>query len=275
MSDVTAPTHMSALSERLEAIKAEGRSALIGYLPVGYPNVERSIKAMVTMVEAGVDVVEVGLPYSDPVMDGPTIQVAAEAALVAGTKVSDVFTAVKAVVDAGAPAVVMSYFNPMLQYGLERFATDLAEAGGSGAITPDLTPDAAGPWLSAARARSLDTIFLVAPSSTNERLHLTVRETSGFVYAASLMGVTGERASVGGGAEDLVAKTRAAGAPRVCVGLGVSTGVQAAQVATYADGVIVGSALVRCLTEHDDETAALAALKNKVAELAAGVRGMA
>jgi tryptophan synthase alpha chain len=169
----------------------------------------------------------------------------------------------------------MSYYNPMLQYGLERFAADLVAAGGSGAITPDLTPDSAGLWLAAARARELDTIFLVAPSSTQERLHMTAAETTGFVYAASLMGVTGERSSVGAGAEQLVTATRAAGAKRVCVGLGVSTGEQAANVARFADGVIVGSALVRCLVEHDNEDAALDALRTKTAELARGVRGEA
>lgn len=264
---------MSALTDRLDAIRGEGRSALIGYLPVGFPSVERSVRAMIAMVEAGVDIVEVGLPYSDPVMDGPMIQMAAERALQGGTHVSDAFTAVKAVTDAGAPAVVMSYYNPMLQFGLERFAADLASAGGSGAITPDLTPDSAGLWLAAARARELDTIFLVAPSSTQQRLHMTATETTGFVYAASLMGVTGERSSVGAGAEQLVAATRAAGAQRVCVGLGVSTGAQAADVARFADGVIVGSALVRCLVEHDNEDAALDALRTKTAELARGVRG--
>lgn len=263
---------MSHLTDRLDAIKAEGRSALIGYLPVGFPSVERSIRAMTAMVEAGVDIVEVGLPYSDPVMDGPIIQQAAEKALERGSHVADAFTAVRAVVEAGAPAVIMSYFNPMLQYGLERFADDLVSAGGSGAITPDLTPDAAGGWLEVARSRSLDTVFLVALSSTNERLHMTAHETTGFVYAASLMGVTGERATVGGGAEQLVAATRAAGAPRVCVGLGVSTGVQAAEVARYADGVIVGSALVRCLIDHEDESVALEALRLKTRELARGVR---
>lgn len=263
---------MSHLTDRLDAIKAEGRSALIGYLPVGFPTVDRSIRAMVAMVEAGVDIVEVGLPYSDPVMDGPVIQLAAEKALERGSRVSDAFTAVRAVVDAGAPAVIMSYFNPMLQYGLERFADDLVAAGGSGAITPDLTPDAAGGWLEVARSRSLDTVFLVALSSTNERLHMTASETTGFVYAASLMGVTGERAAVGGGAEGLVARTRAAGAPRVCVGLGVSTGVQASEVARYADGVIVGSALVHCLIDHEDESQALEALRLKTRELARGVR---
>lgn len=266
---------MTHLSERLAEITAEGRAALVGYLPVGYPSLEGSIAAMRAMVEAGVDIVEVGVPYSDPVLDGPVIQRAAEAALAGGTRVADTMAAVRAVVEAGAPAVPMTYYNPVLQYGLERFAADLAEAGGSGAITPDLTPDAGPEWIAAARAAGLDTIFLVAPSSTAERLDMTVRATTGFVYAASLMGVTGERTSVGEAAERLVARARDAGAPAVCVGLGVSTGAQAAEVARYADGVIVGSALVRALLDAPNEPAGLDALRAKVAELAAGVRGHA
>lgn len=263
---------MRALTARIDDCREQGRAALIGYLPVGYPSVEASARAMVAMVEAGVDIVEVGIPYSDPVLDGPVIQEAAEAALRAGVRVADAFTAVRAVVAAGAPAVVMSYYNPMLQYGLERFADDLAQAGGSGVILPDLTPDVAAEWLALAADRGLASVFLVAPSSTQERLHYTVAHTTGFVYAASLMGVTGERASVGSAAERLVADTRAAGAERVCVGLGVTTGEHARTVAAYADGVIVGSALVRCLLIHPDEPAALVALREKTAELAAGVR---
>ena len=263
---------MSALTDRLDAVKAEGRSALIGYLPVGFPDLDTSIAAMRAIVAAGADAVEVGLPYSDPVLDGTTIQNAAEAALRGGTRVADVFPAVKAVVEAGAPAVVMSYFNPMLQFGLEEFAKRLAEAGGSGVILPDMTPDTAGEWLEVAERYALDTVFLVAPSSTVERIHMTVEATSGFVYAASLMGVTGERASVGDAAAALVERTRAAGAERVCVGLGVTTGAHAAQVAAYADGVIVGSALVKALNE-DSGSGAFASLEEKTRELAAGVRG--
>ena len=266
---------MSAVSAAIDSAKAEGRAALIGYLPVGYPDVERSCRAMVAMVEAGVEIVEVGVPYTDPVLDGPTIQVAAAAALERGVRVADALTAVRAVVGAGAAAVVMTYYNPILQYGLATFATELAEAGASGVILPDLTPDVADEWLAAAAEAGLETTFLVAPSSTPERLHMTVAATTGFVYAASLMGVTGERATVGDQAERLVRDTRAAGAPRVCVGLGVTTGAHAAQVATYADGVIVGSALVRCLTDNEDEAAALDALRAKTRELAAGVRGQA
>ncbi|WP_084126392.1 tryptophan synthase subunit alpha [Demequina sp. NBRC 110054] len=267
---------MTALGDRLDQIKAEGRSALIGYLPVGFPSVEGSARAMREMVEAGVDIVEVGLPYSDPVMDGETIQLAAEAALARGTRVGDVFEGVRAVVEAGAVAVVMSYWNPILQYGPARFADDLLAAGGSGVILPDITPDAGSGWAEVAASRDLDTIHLVALTTTTERMHLTCQASSGFVYAAALMGVTGERSSIGGGVEELVGRARDAGAPRVCVGLGVKTGEHAAQVASYADGVIVGSALVRCLADHpDDLDAGIAALRAKTEELAAGVRGHA
>ncbi len=266
---------MTALGNRLAEIREEGRAALIGYLPAGFPSAEGSLRAIAGLVEAGVDVVEVGIPYSDPVLDGPVIQRASARALDAGTRITDAFRAVAAAVDAGAPAVVMTYYNPMLQYGLSRFADDLKAAGGSGVITPDLTPDSAEEWMAAAAARDLDHIFLVAPSSTPERLAMTAAASTGFLYAASLMGVTGERGAVGAAAESLVSRARGAGATTVCVGLGVSTGAQATQVAAYADGVIVGSALVRPLLDAADEDAGIAAMKAKVAELAAGVRGRA
>ena len=263
---------MSGMKAAIDAARAQGRAALIGYLPVGYPSVESSCRAIAAMVEAGVDGVEVGIPYSDPSLDGPTVQEAAEAALVAGVRVRDVFAGVRAAVEAGAPAVVMSYYNPLLQYGLERFATDLAAAGGSGVILPDLTPDNAKEWLTAAAVHGLETTFLVAPSSTQERIHYTVTATTGFLYATAVMGVTGERATIGTQAERLVRDSRAAGATHICVGIGVTTGEHAAKVAAYADGVIVGSALVRCLLDNSDEDAALSALRAKVRELANGVR---
>ncbi len=257
----------------LDAARAEGRAALIVYLPVGYPDVDGSIEAARTAVAAGADIVELGLPYSDPGMDGVVIQQAVQAALDGGTRSRDVLRAVREVAATGAPTLVMTYYNPVLRYGVEAFAADLAEAGGAGLITPDLIPDEAGEWIAAADGHDLDKVFLVAPSSTTERLHLTAAASRGFVYAASTMGVTGTRATVGEKAEQLVAATRAAGAERVCVGLGVSTGEQAAEVAGYADGVIVGSALVRTLIRTDgDRAAALAALEQLVGELAAGVR---
>lgn len=256
----------------LEDCRAEGRAALVGYLPVGYPDLAGSLEAMTTMVEAGVDIVEVGVPYSDPLMDGPVVQHAAERALAGGSKVSDVFRATQAVHDAGAPALVMTYWNVVLRRGVDRFARDLAAAGGAGLITPDLIPDEAGEWLAASDAYALDRVFLVAPSSTRERLVTATSSCRGFVYAASTMGVTGTRDSVDSAAEDLVRRTRAVTDLPVCVGLGVSNGQQAAAVARFADGVIVGSALVRTLTEADSREDALRRLRELVTDLAAGVR---
>lgn len=260
---------MSALQERIGAAKAEGRAALIAYLPVGYPDVPASIEAMVAAVEGGADIVEIGVPYSDPGMDGPTIQEAVDVAVRAGVGMTDVLAAVSAVAAAGAVPVVMSYWNPVERYGVQRFATDLAAAGGAGAITPDLVPDEAGPWIEASEAGGLDRVFLVAPSSTDARLAMTLAACRGFVYAASTMGVTGTRATVGDTAQVLVARARGA-APDlpVCVGLGVSDGDQAAEVAGFADGVIVGSAYVRQLLDGHGP-AGVRALSE---DLAAGVR---
>jgi tryptophan synthase alpha chain len=256
----------------LARCREEGRAALVGYLPVGFPSVAGSVEAMVAMVEAGVDVVEVGVPYSDPLMDGPVIAYAADQALKRGARVRDLFTATRAVRDAGAPPLGMTYWNLMLRYGPDRFAGDLAAAGGAGMITPDLIPDEGQVWIEATDRTGLDRVFLVAPSSTDERLAHVARHCRGFVYAVSHMGVTGARTSMGDAAEVLVRRARAVTDTPVCVGLGVSNGEQAAEVASYADGVIVGSALVRCLTEAVDEAAGLKALRALVEELADGVR---
>ena len=255
-----------------ELLDGLGRAALIGYLPVGYPSVPGSVDAVRTMIDAGADVVELGVPYSDPVMDGPTIQRAVDAALAGGTRVADTIRAVEQVAGRGAPVLVMTYWNLVLRYGVDAFARDLAAAGGAGLITPDLIPDEAADWIAASDAHGLDRVFLVAPSSTPERLASTSAASRGFVYAASTMGVTGERATLGTRAAELVAATRAAGAERVCVGVGVSRPEQAAEVAGYADGVIVGSALVRALLEAPDEAAGLTELARVTSGLAAGVR---
>lgn len=263
---------MSRLAAAFAAARAEHRAALIGYLPAGYPSVAGAVAAFRAMVEAGVDIVEVGLPYSDPLMDGPTIQEAVDAALRAGTRPADVLRTVEAVAATGVPTVVMTYWNPVERYGVQRFAADLAAAGGAGAITPDLLPEEAADWIAAATANRLDPIFLVAPSSSAARLRRVAEVTRGFVYAASTMGVTGARVSVGDAAGELVARTREVTDLPIAVGLGVSTGAQAAQVAAYADGVIVGSALVHRLLDAPSEAAGIAAVGELAAELAAGVR---
>ncbi len=262
---------MSPIDDLFERTRAENRAALVGYLPAGFPTKELSVRAIETMVEAGVDLVEVGLPYSDPVMDGPTIQAAADTALAAGTRIADVFDVVKASAATGAPTVVMTYWNPVERYGVDRFAADLAGAGGAGLITPDLTPDEADEWMAASEAHDLSRIFLVAPSSTSERLAMTAEAASGFVYATAVMGVTGQREQTSNLAPQLVSRLREATDKPVGVGLGVSNGAQAHEVAAFSDAVIVGSALVRCLLDHDDADAALGALRELVAELRAGV----
>jgi len=260
-------------SEAFAKAKAENRAALVGYLPAGFPTVDGSIEALTTMVEAGCDIIEIGLPYSDPVMDGPTIQDAVQQALDGGVRVDDVFRAVEAVAATGVPTLVMTSWNPIERRGVDRFAQQLQDAGGAGLITPDITPDFAPEWIEAADARDLDKVFLVAPSSTDERIAMTTAQCRGFVYATAVMGVTGARAKTSDLAAPLVARTKKTTDLPVGVGLGVSNGAQAAEMAAYADGVIVGSAFVRTLLDNrSDEQAALKALASLTEDLAAGVR---
>ncbi len=263
---------MSRLAEAFARGRADGRGLLVGYLPAGFPSVEGAIAALQVMVESGVDAVEVGLPYSDPLMDGPTIQAAVDRALTAGVRTRDVLATVEAVARTGVPTLVMTYWNPVEAYGVDRFAHDLAAAGAAGLITPDLIPEEAGAWLRASDATGLDRVFLVAPSSTDERIAMTARHCRGFVYATSVMGVTGARAASSARGPGLVDRVRAATDLPVGLGLGVSNGRQAAEVAGYADGVIVGSAFVRCLLDAPSEADGRQALAALTAELAAGVR---
>ncbi|MBE9374202.1 tryptophan synthase subunit alpha [Saccharopolyspora sp. HNM0983] len=263
---------MSGLQDVFAACRAEDRAALIGYLPAGYPTVAGSKELLDGMLSGtgdapGCDLVEIGIPFSDPVIDGPTIQAASDTALRAGFRVRDLFDVVSSVAEAGKHAVVMTYWNPVHQYGPERFARDLAAAGGLGVITPDLVPDEAEDWIAASDAHGIDRIFLVAPSSTEQRLAMTAKASSGFVYATSVMGVTGARDSVGSAAAGLVRRTRAHTDLPIGVGLGVRTPEHAAEVAGFADGVIVGSAFV-----NRAEADGVAGVRELAAELGRGVR---
>jgi tryptophan synthase alpha chain len=263
---------MSTAATAFAKAAAENRAALVGYLPAGFPDAPTATRAALAMAEAGADVIEVGLPYTDPLMDGPVIADAVYRALRNGTRVKDVFDLVQAIADHGTAVLVMTYWNPVDQYGVDAFARDLAAAGGAGLITPDLTPEEAGPWLAASDKHGLDRVFLVAPSSTTPRIARITSVCRGFVYAASLMGITGTRAAVSGSAGTLVARVREHTSLPVAVGLGVSNRDQAAEVAGFADGVIVGSAFVRRLTDAPDPDAAVAAVRALTADLAAGVR---
>ncbi|MEZ5115638.1 MAG: tryptophan synthase subunit alpha [Candidatus Nanopelagicales bacterium] len=263
---------MTRLADAFAAARAERRAALVGYLPAGFPTVDGAVALITAMVRHGVDVVEVGLPYSDPLMDGPVIQQAAATALAGGCTTDDVLRTVAAVAPTGAATVVMSYWNPIERYGVARFADGLAASGGVGVITPDLTPEESDDWVGATDAAGVDRIYLAAPSSTDERLGVVSRACTGFVYAASTMGVTGARTSVSSSAEVLVDRLRAVTDLPLAVGLGVSTREQAAEVASYADGVIVGSAFVRRVLDAPDLAAAVDAVGALAADLAEGVR---
>jgi tryptophan synthase alpha chain len=253
--------------------KSEDRSVLIGCMPAGFPTVEHSIASMKAMAEAGCDVIEVELPYSDPVMDGPVIQRASDIALAGGVRTRDMMKIIEAVAADGIPVVLMTYWNPVEKYGVDAFARDLAAAGATGMITPDLIPDEAAEWIAAADAHQLDRTFLVSPSSTDARLAMTVGQCRGFVYATALMGVTGARTQVSNQAPALVARLRSVDTTLpVGVGLGVGNGAQAAEVASFADGVIVGSALVRCVLDAPDAATGEQRLRALSTELAEGVR---
>ncbi|GGF30855.1 tryptophan synthase alpha chain [Microbacterium sorbitolivorans] len=252
----------------LDRAKDAGRTAFIGYLPAGYPDPDTAVEAAVALAEAGADVIELGPPYSDPVMDGPIIQEATNHVLEAGFRTRDLFPLIRRITErTDVPVLVMSYWNLIVQYGVARYAADLAATGGAGIITPDITPDAADEWIRASEKHGLDRIFLAAPTSTDERLAMIASNSSGFVYTVSTMGITGERADLDEAARTLVDRLRAAGAERACVGIGVTTSEHVSNIAGYADGAIVGTALVKAL--RDGGVDGLAA---KARELVAGTR---
>jgi tryptophan synthase alpha chain len=258
----------SSVASLIAKRRTDGSGALIGYLPVGFPTVKASIDAAVAIVEAGVDILELGLPYSDPVMDGAVIQKATQAALAGGFRLHNGFEAVRAITErVDAPVLVMTYWNPVVQFGVEKFATELKAAGGAGLITPDLIPDEASDWLAISEQYDLDRVFLAAPSSTQTRLRQAVERSRGFVYAVSTMGITGARADVDAAARSLVGRLRDAGATSACVGVGISSGDQVREVLGYADGAIVGSALVTSLADGGID-----AVSATASALAAGTR---
>ena len=260
------------LDDLFVKVRSENRAALIAYIPAGFPSIEGCKKVIQAFVDGGVDAIEIGFPYSDPVMDGPTIQAAADKSLAHGTGAAEVFDALKVATDLGVASVVMTYWNPIEKYGVEKFAQSIRDNGGSGVITPDLTIEESGDWKAAVAKAGINSIYVVAPSTSDARLPQVTSQCGGFVYAASLMGVTGARASISSGAPDLVARIRTTTNLPVSVGLGVSTRDQAKSVAGYADGVIVGSAFIKAILDAPDEESGLAAVRSLASELALGVR---
>lgn len=251
---------MTNVSTTLQAKRDAGDGALIGYLPVGFPTFDESVEAAIAIASNGVDIIELGVPYSDPVMDGPVIQAATQRALSEGFRLSHAFEAVRRITEAvDVQVLLMTYWNPVVQYGIERFADDLVDSGGAGLITPDLIPDEADEWIAASERTGLDRVFLAAPSSSDARLVQAVSASRGFVYAVSTMGITGARSDVDTAARGLVSRLRDAGAENACVGLGISSAEQVREVLEYADGAIVGSALVRALGDGGVENVGVVA----------------
>ena len=262
------------LSELFAKTKAEKRAALIGYLPAGFPSKLESIEFIKAMIDGGVDAVEVGFPYSDPVMDGPIIQQASEISLHNKTKAEDVLSLQADVARLNVPAVVMSYWNPIERYGSDKFLTKMKSINGAGVITPDLTIDESEDWITNCRTTEIDSIFVVAPNTSDERLAQVTNLCTGFIYAASIMGVTGTRIAVSSQAKDLVTRIRKFSNLPVAVGLGVSNREQAKEVAQYADGVIVGSAFIKLILANTDKQKALADVKQLAQQLSEGVRSV-
>ncbi len=260
------------VEQQIRAVNAEGRAALIIYLPAGYPDIESSQECLEAAVEGGADLLEIGFPYSDPLMDGPDIQKANQVALDAGyTPGDDIAMCERLNRNVGVPSLVMTYYNIAWHYGgterLEDFAADCAQAGLSGVILPDLPAIEGAQWRAIAAKNGLETVFMASPTPTDERISAVADSSTGFIYATSTMGVTGVRQSLSDRAAPLVARIRPLTDKPVCVGIGVTTPAHAAEVAGFADGVIVGSAAVRAAGEGGPK-----AVRKLVEQLAEGVR---
>lgn len=260
------------IHEAFARAKAEGRGALMPYITAGDPNIEATVEILRALERAGADLVELGIPYSDPLADGPVIQLAAQRALAAGTKVAGIAVMIRRYRDAGGtlPIVLMTCYNPILSYGPERFAEDFAAAGADGVLVTDLPPVESEEWVQITRATGLATIFLVAPTTPPERIHLSTERTTGFVYAVARAGVTGTRAELPPDLAALVANIRANTDLPVAVGFGVSTPEHVRAVCQLADGAIVGSALVKVIAEFGESPDLAARVETFVRELATG-----
>jgi len=265
--------NLQLLADTLARAKQENRAALITGTTAGFPTVSEGITTVQIMLNSGADIVEVGLPHSDPLLDGPVIQAADDIALRGGVRIADVIRTVREAYQAtGKPVLVMSYWNPIDKYGVERFGSELAAAGGAGCILPDLPVQESARWRESAARHGLATVFVAAPSTTDERLRELTAAGSGFIYASSLMGVTGVRDSVSSAASSLVQRIRAITELPVCVGIGISSAAQAAHVAGFADGVIVASALVKAILGAPDAAAGATAVAELTTALSLATR---
>ncbi|MFN3739567.1 MAG: tryptophan synthase subunit alpha [Thermodesulfovibrionales bacterium] len=245
---------VSSIKNKFLKLKAEGKRAFIPYIMAGYPSAEDTLKFLDILEESGADIVELGVPFTDPLADGPVIQAASQEALKEGMSLRKVLALVEAIRKRySIVLVLMTYYNPVFKYGEENFVKDARNAGVNGVIIPDLPPDEADSLRTLSRRFGLDTIFLAAPTSTEERLRLIARASTGFIYYVSITGITGARLLLDGSQKAAVERLRLLSAKPVATGFGVSTPEEATLVAEFSDGVIVGSAIVRRLKGDSSE----------------------
>lgn len=244
---------MNRIDEKFLKLKGLNKKAFIPYIMAGDPSLQRTMENVLLLEECGADVVELGVPFSDPLADGPTIQRAAERALKEGVTLRKVISFMRELRrHTQIPVILMTYYNPVFKYGDELFFSDAADAGVDGVIIPDLPPDEAGSVIRSAKMKGLSAIFLVAPTSTEERIRKIVQVSSGFVYYVSITGITGSRLAIDDTLKSHIERVKQMTSKPVAVGFGVSTPDDAQNVAQIADGVIVGSAIVKKLHEHPE-----------------------
>ncbi len=241
---------MSRIDQTFKRLQGKGQTALIPFIVAGDPDLEATEALVLKLAESGADLIELGVPFSDPIVDGPTIQAASQRALKKGVSIESILSLTKRLKEITPPLVLMSYFNPIFNYGLKHFAAVCKESGVDGVIVPDLPPEEAGPWIQEARRMGLDTIFLIAPTSPPGRIRLVNRCSRGFIYYVSITGITGTREKLPEELELAVKAVKEHSQKRVAVGFGISTPVQAKRISFFADGVIVGSAIVKRIEEN-------------------------
>lgn len=264
---------MSRIAVTFERLRAAGERALVAYVTAGDPDLDTTARLLVEMDRRGADVIELGIPFSDPLADGPVVQRAGQRALAAGASVARVLETVDRVrADVRAPIVFMTYYNLVLAFGLRAFAQTAAKVGADGVIVVDLPPEEADPLAAEAAPAGLDLVHLAAPTSTRERLRLIARRSQGFIYLVSLTGVTGERATLPPDLADQVRALRLLTTKPVCVGFGIGRPDQVAAVGQLADGVVVGSAIVRLVEQHAGSPSLVPAVGDFVAALKAPLR---
>lgn len=264
---------MKSVSEQFQALRDRGACALIPFVTAGDPDLDTTAAALKLLDQQGADLIELGVPYSDPLADGPVIQAAATRALQRGVTLDDVLDLVRRVSpDMQAPIILFTYYNPILNRGIERFMADIAAAGAKGLVVPDLPLEENEPLLQAAQAAGIEVILLVAPTSPQARIQAIAAQSQGFIYLVSVTGVTGMRAEIQGRVEGLLQELKQETQKPIAVGFGVSQPQQATQLRQWgADGVVVGSAFVKRLAETDVETG-LAAISSFCAELKAAIQ---